>query len=421
MQKLDYLFLYEHAQRELLSILLVSKELLNKGYTVGIASVKDVHCVSREVIVTILSVPFLSLEPYREYVMPFVKNNKFLKIVNRYEEQLWAEDQIKNYVLADEYSRAGYYLCWGNQSKEILLNRGGNPKDMWVVGCPRYDPLILLKDKKEIIREKLNVPNGFEKTVLLATNFGGMFPQNSNGLNDKASVCRAEFYEELETYIAQYPNVLFYIRPHPSEIIANSQYAYSFKKYNNFFCSNEGTSAEAVLISDVVGTWTSTVAVEAWILKKPSFGFMGMRAYEVWPDYVITKLHFYYNYMDIEPELNKNMAENAISSNNSMDMKRQNFINYTYGLCDGNSTILATKAYEEIYNRSLKEALSLKLRRYAYPKELIRNFMVRQMKLWWVYKPWIENRTDIMKFDIRKYINNNQFILEDNLDDLKIY
>jgi hypothetical protein len=148
-----------------------------------------------------------------------------------------------------------YLTTFGDITREFLIDANHNPKNLIVVGQPRYDLLHWMRDNfdKTKLKDKLGIPKE-KKAIFLAT-------QPIPG-NEKIT------YEVMKALEGR-EDVFLIIKTHPREYDLDFYYEYA-KKFGIDFKLFKSDLYETLFCSDLLITKNSTVALEAMILDIPS-------------------------------------------------------------------------------------------------------------------------------------------------------
>jgi len=162
---------------------------------------------------------------------------------------------------------------WGERDKLWFEANGADMNKVTVIGCPRFDSLINNSfDHNEILR-KYDLPN--KNIILVATT--QMFAEYFKNYN---------LIIEIIKLLGFYDNIVFIIKPHPSEDV--NKYKQMLIKLNvkNGIVMQSADLNELIFLSNFVITYPSTVPIHAMVLKKP-FVLLGVSAiYSKYPELV---------------------------------------------------------------------------------------------------------------------------------------
>ena len=144
---------------------------------------------------------------------------------------------------------------FGDITRDFLIESNHNPKNLVVVGQPRYDLLHWMRDNfdKVKLKDKLGIPQN-KKVIFLAT-------QPIPG-NEKIT------YEVMKALEGR-KDIFLVVKTHPREYDLDFYYEYA-KKFGVDFKLFKSDLYETLFCSDLLITKNSTVALEAMILDIPS-------------------------------------------------------------------------------------------------------------------------------------------------------
>ncbi len=186
------------------------------------------------------------------------------------------------------------FFCWGEKSYKFLLkNRSSYKSKLIIAGNLRFDVIkkkfnFLNKKNSDMIKKK------YKSYILVSCSFGNVnhfdkkyekfsFLKNNKYLIDKQSLINYKYYYEynkikfienkklIKFLAAEYKNINFIVRPHPSEKIES--YNDLKKKYSNVFVSKEFSIAECLKWAKLNIHYYCTTSLEASALGIENFTF----------------------------------------------------------------------------------------------------------------------------------------------------
>ena len=151
-------------------------------------------------------------------------------------------------------------LVFGEHFKKILIEKTGYPKDkVDVIGNPIFFEIEKIKKIVPALIRKKNQLDG-EKIILVPLSF-----RLFSGLeNNKEHLLLNYLFKEMKND----ENIIFLIRPHPSDF---SHFTEMLKKKypSNNFIPSKSSLIEDILVSDIVVLATSSVGLDSIVFEKP--------------------------------------------------------------------------------------------------------------------------------------------------------
>lgn len=287
MERLDFLFIYEHKVRELENLCLMKYELDRRGYRTKIIYINDANnALSPKVIYKTKVLCMMACyhnKTLRWHVKDFVDFEKIIdlqweNIVYPHDEH--RENAYKNYK---EVGKEVVHISWGKQNAERLIQVAHiSPEKVKVTGHVGMDflrePLKNYYLSKEELFKKYDIPDG-HKVLLFAS------PYYSDGLPAEyiEDMC-SRFGEHWREYYAfmcdsqkivlqwfekictQDRNIIIIFRPHPGHpSLAAQELA---EKCPNFRIIGEASVKQWIVTCDAIYTGNSSVIVEAYFARK---------------------------------------------------------------------------------------------------------------------------------------------------------
>ncbi|MCR5502494.1 MAG: hypothetical protein K6F53_05770 [Lachnospiraceae bacterium] len=287
MERLDFLFIYEHKVRELENLCLMKYELDRRGYRTKILYIDEAYYSNRDYPVIDTKV-LCTMACYDNYTL-FWHTKEFV----RFEKVI--DLQWENIVFPKDEEREGAYknywgigkevvhLSWGKQNVERLLNAAHlDPKKVKLTGHVGMDFLRAPLNRYYISREELfsryDLPID-KKVILFASPYYSdtLSKESIEGLSVRFGDDFPEYYgfmcesqkavlEWFERFLKENPDVIliYRIHPgHPSAIASELE-----RKYENFRIISELSVKQWIVACDMVYTGNSSVIVEAFFAKK---------------------------------------------------------------------------------------------------------------------------------------------------------
>lgn len=276
---IDYLFIYEHKNREIDSICLLKTILEKKGFSVDIAMTRDLE-LSRyrrkknrpKVVVVYSAYDDNSIVSQVLSVAGTVR-----KVVNLQWEQIpWDNDKNRDDYIPKGMSTEVIHFCWGEKQYNRLNNYGIKYKA--ITGCLQMDflkpPLSSVYRTREDICKHHSIDIA-KRILLFISSFSG------DGLNEEDRRVRSRYtinYDGIKEFgiknqeiiinwlrIACRKGYCVVYRPHPSEVMSEQLKA---SESENFRIISEGSVNEWILLSDKITLWLSTTIAQVYFSKK---------------------------------------------------------------------------------------------------------------------------------------------------------
>jgi surface carbohydrate biosynthesis protein len=297
MRKIDFVFYYEHWQRELYGILLLKAEMEKRGYTVQLSE----YCIDKKKdFIRMFYQPEVVVFPWIYSNIDIQRSNYFYKkvnkIVNLQSEQIYSPRTMENgFFLPKQKAKNVYHVCWGKNMYDLFLKAKVDEKNLLLTGSINLD--INNSRFKSVFLGKKEIAQSFnmdprKKWIIFFSNF--KFPllkknqlieyeKKSNGvleLNKLMNKAKEKTIQYIERFLSVNNDFIIIYRPHPiepfSKELANMQ-----KKFSNFRYISDYTIQQWIKVCDKILTWNSTSAVDAFIKGKP----VGLLRPEKIPEY----------------------------------------------------------------------------------------------------------------------------------------
>ena len=276
--KIDFLFVYEHPERELESIMLIGENLTKRGFKVEYYYRDSDILFPREYFgnVKVIAVPFLYSETdlyevvYR--IAGEVDSIVDLRWEQIYKKSVESDDNAFWYPKGE--AKAAKHICWGMQTKENLIRVGVKEEDAVVLGCSTMDYLRPELSSYFLNKEELWGKYGLDvnsETVMFISSFSNVNVSKET-INHMYQVMGKDKYDAFrENSIKSQKTILSWLlkladkgykiiyRPHPNEKISEE-----IKNINNdnFVVIGEYAVKQWLRNVDYVFTWISTTYAE---------------------------------------------------------------------------------------------------------------------------------------------------------------
>lgn len=287
MEKLDFLFIYEHKVRELENLCLMKYELDKRGYKTKILYINDAeNALSPKPIYDTKVLCMMACyhnKTLRWHVKDFVKFDKIIDLQWEnivYPKDEDREDAYKNYL---EVGKNVVHVSWGKQNVKRLLEVAHlDPKKVKLVGHAGMDFLRAPLNRYYISREeffaKFDIPTD-KKVVLFASPYYGdnLSKEYIEDMCSRFGADWVNYYDFMcksqEIVLSWFDRIctenkdLFIVfRPHPGHPTLMAQELE--KKYENFRILSEASVKQWIVACDKVYTGNSSVVVEAFFARK---------------------------------------------------------------------------------------------------------------------------------------------------------
>ncbi|PHS33944.1 MAG: hypothetical protein COA92_02565 [Sulfurovum sp.] len=283
---MDFIIVYERKQRELENDTLLKIELEKRGYTCKIVQYYEGNHFN----IFNINPPKVILVPHlygdANIYRTFSRFGRANHIVNlQYEQVLSKKWEKLGHHDPKEQAMQAIHICWGEKTKERLMNAGVSSEKLKVLGAPHLDLLRkeyrnLPSERKKHFSEKYNLTFS-KKWVLFLSSFTYANISDSRlSMNEASAGIKLSDFREIHTnsrneilnwfsYILEKDTEnIFIYRPHPDELMLDPVVKLE-KKFLNFKIIRDEPVKQWINASDVIYSWYSTSVVEAHFLDKP--------------------------------------------------------------------------------------------------------------------------------------------------------
>lgn len=277
---LDFLFVYEHAQRELESIILLGTRLKQKGYSVEYLQIpiSEVELPKRYFNnVRCVFAPCL-YSNHELYMCVYRIAGKAKYVINLQWEQILTKEKDedpKSFWFPKENAVNAVHLCWGEHSKNNLIKAGVPEGNVKVTGALNIDLLDKqfgsyfmskdeLFDEEDIQKDK--------KVILFISSFSAV-NLDEYTYRHMCEVLGKESYDEfvristksqkeIVQWLKKMANEGYTViyRPHPNERL--SDIVIEAKNTKGFYVNGTYSAKQWLRYADYLYTWISTTFVE---------------------------------------------------------------------------------------------------------------------------------------------------------------
>lgn len=281
---MDFLFFYEHENREYENLLLLKRLLQHRGYCVNISHISawgyGWHMLfsNPEVIV----VPWLRDNDNLYQFTRFLRKKTF-KIVNLQMEQIYSRNgESSNITVIQGRAKDAFHLCWGQHSKHQLLRWGIKESNICVVGAVQMDLFNSAFSDFFISRSILAKEFGLDESKhwrLFISSFSYAYISDDEmkmnidyfGNHTEFIIIsqnsRKQLLKWYEDVLLDHTDVLLIYRPHPSEMIDEKLLELE-RKYKNFRVISAYSIRHWICVSDTIDNWYSTSIGEIYFAEK---------------------------------------------------------------------------------------------------------------------------------------------------------
>lgn len=317
---MDFLICYEHIVREIENDTLLKYELEKRGYSCKIIHFNDVdyflHAGKEKAKVVVT--PWLRYDENVSRYLSLAK--KPYKLVNLQWEQVYCRNHLKTgYASTVGQSLRAYHMCWGENSRERLIEAGVSEESAVTVGAIQMDygqPLFAdYYLPREIIAEEFGLDTT-KKWNLLISSFAyanysdigikelekkfNMSMTEFVGIHKQSQKLTLDWVEKL----LQSADCEFIYRPHPSENV-DVRLNQMAKKYPHFHIISAHSVKQWARVCDKVNLWISTSNAE---LLTMNVNFAIVRPLEIPADFEVESMRNEVFITDCEEFIRYNMS-----------------------------------------------------------------------------------------------------------------
>lgn len=274
---MDFLICYEHIVREIENDALIKHELERRGYSCKIIHFNDIDLCRHmgkekaKVVVT----PWLRYDTNVYRFLCLAK--KPYKLVNLQWEQVYCSNDLKH-GLANTTGQAlnAYHMCWGNNSRNRLIEEGVQEGNIAVVGAIHMDyGRPLFKDyylSRETIAGEYGLDASKKWNLLVSSfayaNYGDDAVRRMEKSLNLSMAKYVEIHKQSQKLTLDWVEKLlqtydceFIYRPHPSEKV-DQRLNQMEKEYPHFHVISDRSVKQWARICDKVNLWISTSNAE---------------------------------------------------------------------------------------------------------------------------------------------------------------
>lgn len=283
---MDFIIVYERKQRELENAVLLKIELEKRGFSCGVFQYYEAFRFN-----------LLNINPPKIILVPHLYNTRNINrtfsrfgrsnhLVNLQYEQVLSEkwEKLGHHNPKGEAKKA-HHICWGQKTKNRLINAGIQEENIKVLGALHLDLLreeyrINQKKKREEYAKQFNLDPQKDWVLFLSSFTYAEITDKRLKLNEMVAGTSLSSFREIHTksrnkLIVWFSKILekdkeniFIYRPHPDELSLDPIVSLE-KKYDNFKIIREYAVKNWIELSDRIYSWYSTSVVEAHFLDKP--------------------------------------------------------------------------------------------------------------------------------------------------------
>ncbi len=274
---MDFLICYEHVVREIENDTLIKHELEKRGYSCKIIHFNDIdyylHTTKEKAKVVVT--PWLRFDGNVCRYLTMAK--KPYKLVNLQWEQVYCENDIQNgFVRTSGQSLQAYHMCWGENSRNRLIEQGVSEDNVAVVGAIQMDYGQPLFKDYYLPRERLADQYGLDKNkkwnlLISSFAFANYGEAGIKALEKEFNLSLAEYIEvhqksqkmtlDWVERLLQTSDCEFIYRPHPAEKV-DQRLKEMADKYPHFHVISEYSVKQWARVCNKVNLWASTSNAE---------------------------------------------------------------------------------------------------------------------------------------------------------------
>lgn len=376
---MNIVILYEHIVRELDAVTRLGKIIKKRGHNCvcfsGDFEVTRAYHYAKKNKVDVILMPWFVDDEHYDLIMPIIKTNPNIKIINLHHEQISSE--VYEEVLfphSELTENNSYHFAWGDYFKKQLISRGTPESRIFVTGNIRNDKAFVNSVTRKQLAEKYGL-NQNKKWILYAENrgFASMRMNESlkialrnRGLTDEEILESMNnsrdglnsFFEILRSLPVEFlKKYEFIYRPHPG-----TQIEETFPEGVHLIC--ELPIYDWILNSDLFVTCESTSIFEAEVCGIPCVTYNNLPASKKFQMAGVDKYPKLEKLTDINDELIERIKK---------EQSEKHIYQEYLGIVDGHAADRAADAIELISSQdsvinNYGHTLSKKvlIRRYLY-------------------------------------------------------
>lgn len=279
--KLDFLLFYEHASRELETGCYLASLLKQRGYRVKVINRRYLWRIflNPKVIIT----PYLYGDDDVHEFTGFISGRRRAIIDLQY-EQIFNDIRLaSNFSKPSALSSLATHICWGEKTRDRLINNGIAPIKLPVTGAISMDfnrPQLrsILKTRSELAEEfELDVNKKWHLFISsfvyssLSKQAIDIIEKKIPGYGAFVSVtCDSQMIvvDWIKSMSKKHPEQLFIYRPHPNEF--DTPLIKELSEYsNNIKVISKYSIRQWVAISDTCSNWFSTSMADCYFANRP--------------------------------------------------------------------------------------------------------------------------------------------------------
>ncbi len=392
---IDFLFVYEHVNREIENETLIMHKLKKMGYTCELISFYGPDYVKWRILkkkAKVVIVPWLRFD--EDLIHFLVLANKPYKIVNIQCEQVSSEMSAPGMAIFSSECKKAYQFCWGKDRLNTLIKDGVKANKTHIVGAVQLDygkPLFAdYYYKRNKVANEFNL-NTNKKWLLFISSF------SYSGYSEEAVNASCQTYgEQFRTFydinIKSQKSILDWLtrlckarddieiiyRPHPSEAKTGDLNQVE-SEIDNFHIIDMYSVKQWAKVCDYTTLWFSTSNAELYSL---GVDYKVLRPYEIPKNYDVntfSDIEFISSYEDFYDSIYSE-NKNIMNKNNISEFRNRAFEDF-YSYSDdvyayrtiANSLVKVLKSRGK--NKFCVQKKALKEDRIAFIKDIVKSLI----------------------------------------------
>lgn len=282
MKNIDFLFLYEHRNRELENCAYLANVLKERGYSVKIESI--LSFAKKIYRPKIIIVPHLYDDNQVRYYTSSVWRRRKVKIIDmQYEQVLSAAVRKMQIHRPKDSAKKAFHVAWGTNEYNEYINNGIESSNILCVGSINLDFNTKHFQKYLIGREEIARLCGLpeeKKWCIFFSSFAycgkedAVLKNLSNydvalRLKEITQRSKPEILEWFRNALNNNHELILIYRRHPAEIIGDDLIQFTKEYRNRFFLIEAYSVRHWINASDYCYTWFSTTSIDAYFANKP--------------------------------------------------------------------------------------------------------------------------------------------------------